>query len=121
MGTQWLKHLVSKNIGRNVGNFSLSTMATYLVNGQVEKWRAKVVEDTYQNTMKVRFVYVVKDKTTALSSVEVADIKKHFDDCVILNICESSTINYVNYVGLVILVAKLDTYICERSNEFAFM
>ena len=43
MDTQWLKHLVSKNIGKNVGGFSLPIVALYLMKDQVEKWGAEVV------------------------------------------------------------------------------
>lgn len=39
---------------------------------------AEVVEDTTQNTMKIRFMYVVKGKTIASSFIEVVDIKLFF-------------------------------------------
>ena len=58
MDTQWLKHLVSKNIGENIGNVSSPMVAPYLVKDQVKKWGVEVVEDTSQNTMKIRFIYV---------------------------------------------------------------
>ena len=65
---------MSKNINKNVGSFFLPTVATYLVKDQVEKWGAKVVEDTFQNTMKIRFVYVVEGKMTTPSFLEVTGI-----------------------------------------------
>ena len=60
MGAQRLKHLVSKNSGENVGSFSLPIVVKYFMKDQVEQWGAKVVEDTSQNTMKIKFGYGVK-------------------------------------------------------------
>jgi hypothetical protein len=57
-----------------------------MLNNGVLRW----VEDTSQSTMKIKFMYVIKGKTSALSYVEVADIKKYFDDFVILNISDYS-------------------------------
>ena len=78
---------------------------------QVEKWGAEVVEETSQNTMRNRFVCVKICKLIAPSFVEMADTKKYFDDFVILNICELSTIGNLNYVGPAINATKLDTNI----------
>jgi hypothetical protein len=121
MGTLRLKHLVSEKIGENVGLFEPPSVASYLVKNQVEKWGAEVVEDTSQQRMKIRFVYVVGGKVTSPTSVDVVDCKEYSDDSVILNLCESSPTVATNYVGLVVPVAKLDTDICGRSTDFGFM
>ena len=122
MDAQQLKHLVFKNIGENVGSFSLPTVVTYLTKDQVEKWSAKVVEDTSQNTMKIKIGYVVKGSTTATSLVEVVNIKKYYDNYIILNICEFSTTCDVNFIGLVIRVVKLNTKAlcnaCKYAQEY---
>lgn len=99
-----------KNIGENVGSFSLPTVVTYLVKDQVEKWSVEVMEDIFQNTMRIRYGCVVKGKLIALSVIESVNIKNYHDDCVIFNICESSTNVVVNYVELVIHVANLNTW-----------
>lgn len=67
MGTQYLKYLVSKDIGKHLGSFSIPIVATYVVKDQVEKWSDEVVEDTSQNTMKIKIMYVVKGKMIASS------------------------------------------------------
>lgn len=59
----------------------LPTITTYLVKDYVEKWGAKVVEDTIQNKLKIISVYVV-----APAFVEVVGIKDYSKECVILNI-----------------------------------
>lgn len=51
----------------------------------------------------------------------MVDIKKYYNDRVIFNICESSTTGDLNYAGLLIPIAKLDTNICRRLTEFGFM
>ena len=73
---------MSKIIDENIGSFSLPTVVTYLMKDRVEKWGVEVMEDTSQNTMKIRYGYVVNGKTTAPSFVEVVDIKKYYDDYV---------------------------------------
>lgn len=52
--------------------FTNNVYIQYLVKDQVEKLGAKVVKDTSQSTMEIRFVYVVKVKMTATSFVEVS-------------------------------------------------
>ena len=101
--------------------YSLPTNGYTFSKDEVEKWGAEVVEGTTQNTMKIRLVYVVQGKVTASAFVKVVDIKKYFDDCVILNICKSSTIGDLNYVGLISTVAKLNKIFCGRSMKFSFM
>lgn len=102
-------------------------MATHFRKDQVEKWDAKVVEGTTRNPLKIILVYVVRGKMNAPSSVEVVDIKKCFDDYVILNICESSTIGDhgdlgdLNYVKLMFIVAKLDKKQNYGRSKFNFM
>ena len=95
MNTQQLKHLLSKNIGENIGGFSLPTMVTYLLQKQVEKRGVEVVDTSKKKT---RYVYVVKVKTTTLSFVEVVDIKKYYDEYVILVTSKSSTTSDLNYI-----------------------
>lgn len=121
MGTQPLKYLMCQNIGENVGSFSLPIMATYLMKDHIEKWGVEVVEDTSKNDMKIKFVYVVKGKMTAPSFVEEVDIKKYYDDFIIVNNSRSSFTKDLNYVGPVILATKLDTNIGGRLMEFNFM
>ena len=65
------------------------------------------MEDTSQCTMKNRFVYVVKDKMTVpYVFCRGGRHQKHFNDYVILNICESSTTSDLNEMGLLFLATK---------------
>ena len=99
MGTQQLKHLVSKNIGKTQEDFLYQQQSsTYLLKDRVENLRDEVVEDTSQNNMKIRYMFAVKGKTT-LSFIKVIDIKKYYDEYAILNIFESSTTSDLNYIG----------------------
>ena len=65
---------------------------------QVEKLRDELVEDTSQNTMKIRYMFAVKGKKT-FSFIKVVNIKKYYDEYVILDIFESSTTSDLNYIG----------------------
>lgn len=46
MGTLLLKHIVTEKIGKNVGNFKLPSVATFVVKELVEKCGASMLEDT---------------------------------------------------------------------------
>ena len=64
---------------------------------------------------------MVKGKPTSLSFIEMVDIKKYYNNFVFLSICNFFIIGDLNYVGLMIPTAKLDTCICRRSMEFGFI